>query len=357
MNGKDFDPASLMLDEQEETGPPLRRFSCNDASPESLHSILSRPENATGVLLFTDELSGLIARMNDPERGAALRSFLLSGWNGYQPAVVDRIGRGENLRVERCCVSVLGGIQPGKIAPLVDAAVKESAQDDGWLQRFSLLVYPDAPEDFRCIDRPPDAAAFAEIMGIFQRVESTPGAQWPGAVQDPQRGSWFIRFEPMAAAHFIEWIEAETKALRSGDLGAAIESHFFKYRKAVCALALLFHVATEPERTSVSLACLMRALAWLDYLKPHALRVYGSRKNDAAKAAARILERLRKKDLPERFTVYQLNRPQWSGLTDGETNKAALSMLVDHGWLSESEVETGGRPRIDYHAHPKLFTK
>jgi hypothetical protein len=355
--GKDFDPASLMLDEEEETGPPLRRFTCNDASPESLHSILSRPENATGVLLFTDELSGLIARMNDPERGAALRSFLLSGWNGYQPAVVDRIGRGENLRVDRCCISVLGGIQPGKLAPLVDAAVKESAQDDGWLQRFSLLVYPDAPEDFRCIDRAPDAASYAEVMGIFERVESTHGQAWPGAEQDPQRGSWFIRFEPMAADHFKEWMETETKALRAGDLGAAVESHFFKYRKAVCALALLFHVATEPDHTAVSLVCLMRALAWLDYLKPHALRVYGSRRNDTAKAAARILDRLRKRDLPERFTVHQLKRPCWSGLTDGDTIKAALAMLVDHGWLSESEIETGGRPRVDYLTHPKLFTE
>ncbi len=32
-------------------------------------------------------------------------------------------------------------------------------------------------------------------------------------------------------------------------------------------------------------------------------------------------------------------------------------MLVDHGWLSESEIETGGRPRVDYLTHPKLFTE
>jgi len=101
----------------------------------------------------------------------------------------------------------------------------------------------------------------------------------------------------------------------------------------------------------------MRAHAWLDHFKPHALRAYGSRRNDTAKAAARILDRLRKRDLPERFTVNQLKRPCWSGLTDGETIKAALAMLVDHGWLSESEIETGGRPRVDYLTHPKLFTK
>jgi hypothetical protein len=355
-NGQEIDPTSLGCDD-DETGPPHRRFICNDASPESLHAILSRPENATGALLFADELSGLIARMSDPERGAALRSFMLSGWNGYQPAVVDRIGRGENLRVDRCCVSVLGGIQPGKLAPLVDAAVKESTLDDGWLQRFSLLVYPDAPEDFRCIDRVPDAVAYARVMSIFERVEATQGLDWAGAEHDEHRGIWFIRFEPLAAALFMEWMESETRALRAGDLGAAVESHFIKYRKAVCALALLFHIVQEHDHPSVSMQCLQRALLWVPYLKSHALRVYGSRQSETAKTAHRILDRLRKNDLAVPFTIHQLKRPCWSGLTDGKTIKAALTMLVDHDWLSEIETDTGGRPRTDYHAHPQIFAK
>jgi hypothetical protein len=32
-------------------------------------------------------------------------------------------------------------------------------------------------------------------------------------------------------------------------------------------------------------------------------------------------------------------------------------MLVDHGWLPESEIETGGRTRVDFLTHPKLFTE
>jgi hypothetical protein len=57
------------------------------------------------------------------------------------------------------------------------------------------------------------------------------------------------------------------------------------------------------------------------------------------------------------FTIHQLKRPCWSGLTDGKTIKAALTMLVDHDWLSEIETDTGGRPRTDYHAHPQIFAK
>jgi hypothetical protein len=101
----------------------------------------------------------------------------------------------------------------------------------------------------------------------------------------------------------------------------------------------------------------MRDHAWLDHFKPQALRAYGSRRNHTAKAAARILDRLRKRDLPERFTVHQLKRPCWSGLTDRATINGALAMLVDQGWLSESEIETGGRPRVDFLTHPKLFTE
>lgn len=103
----------------------------SDAGPEVLHQILAQPENAHGIMIFKDELTGIVARMADQDRGAALRAFMLAGWNGAQSFVVDRIGRGENLRVDKCCISVMGGIQPGKIAPLVDGAVRESVEDDG----------------------------------------------------------------------------------------------------------------------------------------------------------------------------------------------------------------------------------
>lgn len=351
----DFDASKLVAGDDHEE-PACRRFITNDATPEALHALLSRDVNATGVMVFADELSGLLSRLNDVERGGPLRAFMLSAWGGHQSAVVDRVGRGENLRVDRCCVSVLGGIQPGKIARLVDGAVKESVEDDGWLQRLSLLVWPDVPKDFKVIDRIPDSAAFAEVMSIFEKAETTKGADWPGAERDEIRGDFFLRLEASAAETFKKWMERETKTLRTEEIGAALESHFIKYRKLVPGLALLFHVASEPEECSVSMESLVRALEWVPYLKDHAMRVYGSGRSTTAATAGRILQRIKRGNLQPRFRARDVKRPAWAGLTDGEAVDAALVMLEDYGWLRGEEQKPAiGRSTKDFIAHAKIF--
>mgnify|MGYP003669456342 CR=1 FL=1 len=351
--GDEIDADSLVEESSDE--PVLRRFVTNDATPEALHSILIEEENATGVMVMNDELSGLIARLNDPDRGGAHRAFLLSGWTGNQSAVVDRIGRGQNLRVEKACVTVLGGIQPGKLAPLVDAANRESIADDGWIQRFSLIVSPDSPSTYQHVDRDPDDDAWEQVNEVFERAEATRGVVWKGAKWNEFKNSWYLRFESKAAEKFAQWMEHWTCRIRAGEWSPALESHFMKYRKLVPALALIFHVAGDGEQGEVGEESLDRALDWLDYLTPHALRIYGSGQTNTVNAAQRILSRLRKGDLPPRFRARDLKRNCWSGLTDEETVKVALELLQDHDWLTEERVHTGGRSTVEFIAHPSIF--
>lgn len=352
--GDDFDIDSLI--EDEESAPPCcRRYMTSDAGPEALHQILTQPENAHGIMIFQDELTGVLARMADQERGAALRAFMLAGWNGNQSFVVDRIGRGENLRVDKCCLSVVGGIQPGKIAPLVDGANRESLHDDGWIQRLSLLVWPDTSKEYHSNDSAPDHDAFARVMRLFEQVEATQGPDFPGSGFDEGRQQHFLRLAPEASAHFLSWLETETRTLRQGDHSAAVESHFIKMRKTVPALALIFHVVSEWSAKEVSLACLHRALRWCDYLKAHALRVYGSGQSACASTAMRILQKLRAKELPATFTAREVKRRAWSGLTDAKAVDAALELLADHNWIIATERDSLGRRTIDFTAHPKIF--
>ncbi len=44
------------------------------------------------------------------------------------------------LEIEACCVSMLGGIQPGPLGQYLRDAVKGGAGDDGFMQRFQLAV-------------------------------------------------------------------------------------------------------------------------------------------------------------------------------------------------------------------------
>ena len=114
--------------------PQLRRYVVNDCSVEALGEILRY--NPNGTLAFRDELVGLLKSL-DREGNEGARGFFLSAWSGTDGYTFDRIGRGLNLRIEACCLSLLGSIQPAVIGGYLRQAVA-GAGDDGLLSRFSI---------------------------------------------------------------------------------------------------------------------------------------------------------------------------------------------------------------------------
>ena len=122
------------------------------------------------------------------------------------------------------------------------------------------------------------------------------------------------------------------------------------------ALALILHLA-EGASGSVTLRATLRALAWADYLESHALRCYGATVAGEIAAARCILSRIRKGELLDGLKAREIDRAQWSELTDRDTVRAALGLLVAHGYLREIEVPStaaGGRPTLAYLTHPGL---
>ena len=354
--GELVDPAELIF-EDEPLAPGLRRPQINNATLEALHEILI--QNPNGSLLYQDEIAGLLARLRDPERGGELRAFLLSAWSADQSYTSDRIGRGLNLHVPRCCLSLLGSTQPGKIAPLVSSAVKEDAQDDGFLQRFSLICWPDMPKDWIHIDREPNGHAYAQACAVFERLERVPGGE-----EDPYIYGFTAEAADMFASEFLAPLQAR---LRSDELSPALESHLSKFRKAVPALALLFELIDNADPRVVTAASLRRALAWGDYLESHARRLYAAGPQNENQAAKLILKKLKAGSVPRLgdepvqrgqapFTARQIQRGKWSGLTDKGAVEKAIELLLAHGWLDETAKETGGRPTKLLYPHPAIFT-
>jgi putative DNA primase/helicase len=47
-------------------------------------------------------------------------------------------------------------------------AVQDGPLNDGLLQRFQLLAYPDTPKDWEYIDRPPDEKAITAAQCIYE---------------------------------------------------------------------------------------------------------------------------------------------------------------------------------------------
>ena len=349
------DVGYLFTTEGEAPEPILRRYIANDTNVASLGVLLQ--QNPNGLLVFRDELVSLLSHL-DEEKNASERGFYLTGWAGNSAYTFDRIGRGLHLHIDGVCLSLLGSTQPGRISQYLSRAVRGVRGDDGLIQRFSLLVWPDVSRTWNHVDRSPDRNAQIAAEKVFEVLDEidwhTIGAKRDRAADGDEYGLPYLRFTPEASDRFVEWRTDLERRLRSGELHPALESHLAKYRKLVPGLALICHlvdVGTGP----VGLAELERALAWAAYLETHARRAYGSVTVVASTTAKAIIDKIRSGHLQSGFRTHEVWRPGWSKLGDRAAVKAGLDMLVEYDWLRVRKVETGGRRALIYIVNPKLY--
>jgi putative DNA primase/helicase len=337
--------ARLKRNEAEAPGP--RRYIVNDATIEALGQRLN--ENPNGLLLVRDELVGFLKSLDREDRSND-RSFYLEAFSGLIQYVYDRVGRG-TLRIESTTVSIIGGIQPARLRPYVWHAVNHGSGDDGLLQRFQLMVWPDPLARWRDVQRAPDRHAQRAVFDLFEAV---------AALEQPQPDEYgnlpAVRFDPEAQDRFDAWHYTIQNRVRDPELHPAMAAHLAKYPKLVPALAVIFEVAANggarPE--AIGLEALELALRWADFLEAHAERVYSGAADPASLNARLILSR--RDRLPDPLRVRDVQMKKWAGLDTAERMREALDVLVEHGYLRAEERATGprgGRPGMTYQWHPK----
>ena len=284
-----------LLEVEEADEPSLRRFIVNDTTVAALGELLRYNQN--GFLVYRDEMVSLLKGL-DREDAAQDRGFYLTAWNGDSSYTIDRIGRGLNLYIPAVCLSLLGSTQPARLAEYIRHAVRGTAGDDGLMQRFSMLVWPDMGSDWKDIDRWPDHEAKQAANKIFEYLDKF-NPMDIGAIQDTgpngePEGMPYLRFDDEARAVFLEWRISLESDLRSGNLPPALESHFAKYRKLIPAMALLIHLA-EGKTGPVGVLSVLTALAWGEYLETHARRAYASITMPDVATAKAILHRFKER--------------------------------------------------------------
>ena len=335
----------LIGDAQIPPKPVGKRHIVNDSTVESLQELMA--ENCWGFLCFRDELYGLFKSMEKQGQEGA-RSFYLSAYDGNQPFTVDRIGRG-SIHIPRTCLSLFGTIQPSRLDEYIRGAMQGGMGDDGLLQRFGLMVYPNAEGQFKYVDEQPNADAKEMAWAVFERLaELQPN--------DDEPRVW--RFSKEAQALFLEWFVPFNNELKSGDLHPAMESHLSKYRKLIPALALIFaQIDTPYSNQVVGVTELARALDWCEYLRSHAERIYQSATIPQTSGARVILKKIRTKSLVDGFTPREIAQKNWTGLNDVEAVRKALALLVDYDYLRVERTPTtpvGGRSSERYFINPNI---
>lgn len=340
-----IDPREVMVEEEEP--PQVKRYLSSDSTPEALLEVLRH--NPNGLLIYRDELMGLLKGMDREDR-AEQRTLFLTGWNGNEGYTTDRLGRGLNLHVDAVCLSVLGGTQPSKIAKYAQQAVKGGEGDDGLLQRFALTVWADIPP-YKEVDEPVDAGKLKTLNRLFEYLDELTPDQAEAQQDKDQDGNDdglpYLRFDDEALPIFRDWRLNLEERLRSGELHPAIESHLGKYRKLLPSLALLLHLADRGVGAIPAIP-LLRALSIVGYLETHANRMYASVQMTEVSAAKLILRKLKNDDLAQPFTERDIYRKGWTGL-DRDATREGIQLLMDYQHLYEVSEETGGKPRISYY--------
>ena len=344
--------------EQAPDAPTLRRYKTNDSTVEKLGELLR--DNPAGLLVLRDELVGLIATWEREGREGE-RAFFLEAWNGNQSFDTDRIGRGQ-ISIPNLCASIFGGIQPDKLTVYLEQATHALA-NDGMLQRFQLLVYPNARR-WEWRDRSPDKAARDTAFNVFEMLTDFDPAAWGAAPADDFAKFPHFQFNEDAQVVFIEWSEDMHRVRMPNEDDPIIQQHLAKYDKLFPALALVFHLvdcAANGICGPVTQEAALRAAAWCDYLEAHARRCYGLLKDDGLRAAQALAAKLERGTLEDGFTLRDVRRNQWRSLTTDEAIQAALDWLEDEDWLrGESAGGTGpgsGRRTLRYRINPAIKAK
>lgn len=338
LKGGDKLTARELLEHNNNDECPIRhRLIVNDATVEKLGELLN--ENSNGLILIRDELSGWLARLMR-EDGQQDRAFYLECFDGDGHFTYDRIGRG-TIEIDNCTLSVIGGIQPSKILNLLYQAVNGIA-DDGLIQRLQLTTWPDDTGLWQWIDRTPNKVARDKYYDTFKELHEL---TFSFASDEPK----IFHFTPEAQQLFIHWMEELHSSLKTDDISPLLESHLLKMPQTIAGLALLFEIIDGGRGDSVGVAAIAYAIEWAYYLRSHAERLYNMISNLGLDGAKLILDR--KNKLPNPFTIRDIDRKCWSGLTDSKVIADAIAYLVDYHHILPTEIIPsirGGRPTIAY---------
>ena len=344
-----------------------RRYMTQDATVEKLGELLR--ENPRGLLVYRDELAGWLRTLDKPGREGD-REFYLESWNENGGYTFDRIGRG-TVHIPAVTVSIVGGIQPGKLKKYIQEAVEESWGADGLLQRLQLAVWPDVVGGWDPPERWPDTEAKNRAYKVFEYLDILNPAILGAVYEEGQVP--YLRFAPDAQELIDSWRTELENRLRSGELAAtpAFESHLSKYRSLMPSQALLFHlvhiaagvlccgtgaVERSGENSGVSLEAAQLAGAWCEFLEKHARKIYATELYRGVDGAHTLEAKIKEGAVSDGQSVRELYRHHWSGLSTQLQVAAALDVLVEAGWVRVESLmaDTGGRPTEILHLHPDL---
>jgi len=324
--------------------PQRRRLIVQDATPEAIGTILAG--NPSGTLHLRDELAGWLVSFDRYSPGG--REFWLEAFRGCHH-VIDRKGNKGPISIPFNGVSVVGGIQPEKLA-----ACLLGTADDGLVARF-LWTWPE-PISYR---RPRQIADIHALENLYRRLDAL---EW-GVDGEGRAVHISLPLDAVAADIFEAWMRENQQGLE--DSGTLFKGFCGKLGGTVLRLSLIAELVAwaaagkNPEPRSISPRTVAAAIEFVEeYAKPSALKVFGDAALPPVERNAATLARHLLKNNIQRFNARDLRRKaRLPGLKDANPFNEAVALLVDADWLRDAgkrDGESRGRRTSDFVVNPAV---
>lgn len=295
--------------------PKCKVYTVNRTTFEKLILILK--DNIDGIMLELDEVAPLFIRLSKDEH-CEERGFYLTAYNGNGSYSYRTISRGTDF-IERVIISIIGGTQPGKLERVVNE-MKNNLTNDGFLQRFQGVVYPDAK-----VRLSQDKQGEEELERKWNILLAS--------LNNMPHDEIVVRFDDEAQELFDYWREETT--IQAYEMEPHLSAHVGKSYEFVAALSVYLFLYEKWGRISgeqyIPVDYILRAIKLGAYFLSHAKRMYGLAYKDdiPARSLANKLSLL-----GSFFTRSQIRDKDWSNLTQKEDRLEAINKLIQRGYIS-----------------------
>jgi hypothetical protein len=310
-----------------------------DATIEALVDVVSG--NPRGVVLWRDELAAWLGNLGRYSNGSD-RPQYLEAWAAAS-VTINRKSRRGPLHIGRFPVSIIGSIQPDRIAEALYGA------DDGMAARF-LYAWPVSPKYRSILTCPTVDSGSAQVR--LKRIAGISGtAEHPRIL--------YISGEAQALLDaFLSDLHAEAQhndGLEAGFLG---KGRGTVVRLATALALLRWSEAEETQAPHVIDLDSMRDAAglWADYFRPHARAVFNQAGATGRDRYLRKAIRWLRTSRTEEISREDIRCAALGRAVDAEGADQVIARLVSANVLRRVKASTSrGRPPLRWSVNPALF--
>lgn len=294
------------------------------------------------VLIYKDELAPFLEEVY-ASKNSGFRRYLIEAMDGKN-SYTNVTAHKSIQTVKPPIISLMGTTQPSVIYKLVGKIAAEKIVDDGYLDRFQLVTFPNANyvlEHSTSLEHV-DEQSIGALMALVKLLYKSSKAPIKVTINDD------------AKKRFESYKTKLSNLQKSEKISPHVKNKLSKYPDMMLSIALVIAVLRTFEKDPSSIFTLKTlkstdlkmASKWTHYYFQHLKKLWSS-KSAKKENALKILENLKSLlDENKCFTTRDITQRNWAGINkENDKAKAALQILVDEGVIkSVNDNKKTGRP-------------